>query len=155
MTPCTKLNIMYTLIVFYDHWTDDKYIRLQKSDDLAGLLNTLRTFQRTASQGVTFEVIDEMGQPINPPMKRESILEKAKELNIRILNPGKKGPEDEFDELVTEDEEELLRGEEEIDLEAMTKKELTTHAKEMGIKVPSKARKADIIELIENLEEDE
>jgi ribosomal protein L32E len=87
--------------------------------------------------------------------KRESILEKAKELNIRILNPGKKGPEDEFDELVTEDEEELLRGEEEIDLEAMTKKELTTHAKEMGIKVPSKARKADIIELIENLEEDE
>ena len=62
MTPCTKLNIMYTLIVFYDHWTDDKYIRLQKSDDLAGLLNTLRTFQRTASQGVTFEVIDEMGQ---------------------------------------------------------------------------------------------
>jgi large subunit ribosomal protein L32e len=87
--------------------------------------------------------------------KREAILEKAKELNIRILNPGKKGPEDEFDELVTEDEEELLRGEEEIDLEAMTKKELTTHAKEMGIKVPSKARKADIIELIENLEEDE
>jgi large subunit ribosomal protein L32e len=87
--------------------------------------------------------------------KRESILEKAKELNIRILNPGKKVPEDEFDELVTEDEEELLRGEEEIDLEAMTKKELTTHAKEMGIKVPSKARKADIIELIENLEEDE
>jgi large subunit ribosomal protein L32e len=88
--------------------------------------------------------------------KREAILEKAEELNIRILNPGRKGPEDEFEELVTEDEEELLGedDEEEIDLEAMTKKELTTHAKELGIKVPSKARKADIIELIENLEEE-
>lgn len=75
---------MYTLIVFFDHWTDDKYIRLQKSDDLAGLLNTLRTFQRTAaSQGVTFEVIDEMGQPINPPMKRESILDELfKEMGL-------------------------------------------------------------------------
>jgi large subunit ribosomal protein L32e len=88
--------------------------------------------------------------------KREAILEKAEELNIRILNLGRKGPEDEFEELVTEDEEELLGedDEEEIDLEAMTKKELTTHAKELGIKVPSKARKADIIELIENLEEE-
>lgn len=88
--------------------------------------------------------------------KREAILEKAEELNIRILNPGRKGPEDEFEELVTEDEEELLGedDEEEIDLEAMTKKELTTHAKELGIKVPSKARKTDIIELIENLEEE-
>ena len=45
--------------------------------------------------------------------------------------------------------------EEEIDLEAMTKKELTAHAKEMGIKVPSKTRKADIIELIENFEDEE
>lgn len=89
--------------------------------------------------------------------KREAILEKAEELNIRILNPGRKGPEDEFKELVTEDEEELLKedDEEEIDLEAMTKKELTAHAKEMGIKVPSKARKADIIELIENFEDEE
>jgi len=80
--------------------------------------------------------------------KREAILKKAETLNIRILNPGKKELEDEFKELVTEDEEE-------IDLDAMTKKELTAHAKEMGIKVPSKARKAEIIELIENYEEDE
>ena len=88
--------------------------------------------------------------------KREAILEKAEELNIRILNPGRKGPEAEFEELVTEDEEELLGedDEEEIDLKAMTKKELTAHATEMGIKVPSKARKADIIELIENLEDE-
>lgn len=89
--------------------------------------------------------------------KREAILEKAKELNIRILNPGKKELMDEFEELVTEDEEELPEEdhEEEIDLEAMTKKELTTYAKEMGIKVPSKARKAEIIELIENFEGEE
>ena len=89
--------------------------------------------------------------------KREAIIEKAEELNILILNPGKKGPEDEFEELVAEDEEELLEEDEEveIDLEAMTKKELTAHAKEMGIKVLSKARKADIIELIENYEDEE
>ncbi len=89
--------------------------------------------------------------------KRETILEKAEELNIRILNPGKRESKDEFEELVTEDEEELPEedDEEEIDLEAMTKKELTAHAKEMGIKVPSKARKADIIDLIENFEDGE
>ena len=88
--------------------------------------------------------------------KREAILEKAEELNIRILNPGKKEPKDEFDKLVTEDEEELLEeDDEEIDLEAITKKELTAHAKGMGIKVPSKATKADIIELIENIEDKE
>ena len=74
---------MYTLIVFYDHWTDDKYISLRKSDDLAGLLATCLEFQRVASQGVTFEVIDEMGQPINQPAKRESILDELfKEMGI-------------------------------------------------------------------------
>jgi large subunit ribosomal protein L32e len=89
--------------------------------------------------------------------KREAILEKAKKLDIRILNPGKKELMDEFEGLVTEDEEELPDEdyEEEINLEAMTKKELTAHAKKMGVSVPSKARKAEIIELIENFEDEE
>ncbi len=89
--------------------------------------------------------------------KREAILEKAEKLQIRILNPGKKELMDEFEELVTEDEEELPEEEleEEIDLEAMTKKELTAYAKELGIKVLSRARKAEIIELIESFEGEE
>ena len=89
--------------------------------------------------------------------KKEAILEKAKELNIRVLNPGEKELTDEFEELVAEDEEELPEEvyEEEIDLEAMTKKDLTAYAKEMGIKVPSKAKKAEIIELIESFEGEE
>jgi large subunit ribosomal protein L32e len=89
--------------------------------------------------------------------KREAILEKAKRLDIRILNPGNKELVDEFEGLVTEDEEELPSEdhEEEINLEVMTKKELTAQAKKMGIKVPSKARKAEIIELIENFDDEE
>jgi large subunit ribosomal protein L32e len=89
--------------------------------------------------------------------KREAILSKAEELDIHILNPGLGEPLDEFEELVTEDEEELIEEDyvEEIDLEAMTKKELTAYAKEMGIKVPSRARKAEIVELIQNHEEEE
>ena len=89
--------------------------------------------------------------------KREVILQKTEELDVHVLNPGVKDREDEFEELVTEDEEELLEEDyvDEIDLEAMTKKELTAYAKEMGIKVPSKARKAEIVELIQNHEEEE
>jgi large subunit ribosomal protein L32e len=89
--------------------------------------------------------------------KKEAILEKAKELDIRILNPGEKELVDVFEELVTEDEEELPEEgyEEDIDLESMTKKDLTAYAKEIGIKVPSRARKADIIELIESFEGEE
>jgi len=80
--------------------------------------------------------------------KREAMLEKAEKLGVRVLNLGVKAPEDEFEELVTEDEEE-------IDLEAMTKKELTAYANEIGIKVPSRARKAEIIELIQKFEDEE
>ncbi len=89
--------------------------------------------------------------------KREAILDKAEELDIHVLNLGVGKPLDEFEELVTEDEEELIEEDylEEIDLEAMTKKELTAYAKEMGIKVPSRARKAKIVELIQNHEEEE
>lgn len=89
--------------------------------------------------------------------KRETILDKAKELDIHVLNPGVGEPLDEFEELITEDEEELIEEDyvEEIDLEAMTKKELTAYAKEMGIKVPSRARKAEIVELIQTHEEEE
>jgi len=89
--------------------------------------------------------------------KREAILDKAKELDVHVLNSGVGEPLDEFEELVTEDDEELLEEDyvDEIDLESMTKKELTSHAKEIGIKVPSKARKAEIVELIQNHEEEE
>ena len=89
--------------------------------------------------------------------KREAMLDKAEELDIHVLNPGAKEREDEFEELVTEDEEELLEEDsiEKIDLEVMTTKELTAYAKEIGIKVPSKARKAEIVELIQNHEEEE
>ena len=88
--------------------------------------------------------------------KREAMLEKAEKLGVRVLNLGVKEPEDEFEELVTEDEEEPLEEDmEEIDLEAMTKKELTAYANEIGIKVPSKARKAEIIELIQKFEDEE
>jgi hypothetical protein len=89
--------------------------------------------------------------------KREAILEKAEELDVRVLNPGIKEPEDAFEELVTEDEEELLEEdhEEDLDLEDMTKKELKAYAKEIGVKVPSKARKAEIVELIQNYEDEE
>ena len=88
--------------------------------------------------------------------KREAMLEKAEKLGVRVLNLGVKEPEDEFEELVTEDEEEPLEEDmEEIDLEAMTKKELTAYANEIGIKVPSRARKAEIIELIQKFEDEE
>jgi len=88
--------------------------------------------------------------------KREAVLEKAEKLGVRVLNLGVKEPEDEFEELVTEDEEEPLEEDmEEIDLEAMTKKELTAYANEIGIKVPSRARKAEIIELIQKFEDEE
>jgi large subunit ribosomal protein L32e len=89
--------------------------------------------------------------------KREAILEKAKELNVHVLNPGIEEPLDEFEELVTEDDEELIEEDhiDEIDLEAMTKKELTAYADEIGIKVPSRARKAEIVELIRSHEEEE
>ncbi len=89
--------------------------------------------------------------------KREAILEKAEELDVHVLNPGVEAPLDEFEELVTEDEEELIEEDymDEIDLEAMTKKELTAYAEEMRIKVPSKARKAEIVELIRSHEEEE
>jgi large subunit ribosomal protein L32e len=89
--------------------------------------------------------------------KREAILEKAKELNVHILNPGIEEPLDEFEELVTEDDEELIEEDhiDEIDLEAMTKKELIAYADEIGIKVSSRARKAEIVELIRSHEEEE
>jgi large subunit ribosomal protein L32e len=88
--------------------------------------------------------------------KREAILEMAEELDIHVLNPGVEKPLDEFEELVTEDEELFEEDHlDEIDLEAMTKKELTAYAQEMGIKVPSKARKAEIVELILNYEDEE
>ncbi len=89
--------------------------------------------------------------------KREAILEKAEELDVRVLNPGVQEIEGAFEELVTEDEEELLEEDyvEEIDLEDMTKKELKAYAKEIGIKVPSKARKAEIVELIQSFEDEE
>ena len=38
--------------------------------------------------------------------KKETMLEKAKELKIRILNPGVTEPEDDFEDLDDEDEEE-------------------------------------------------
>jgi len=38
--------------------------------------------------------------------KKETLLEKAKELKIRILNPGVTEPEDDFEDLDDEDEEE-------------------------------------------------
>ncbi len=89
--------------------------------------------------------------------KREAILEKAEELDVRVLNPGVQEIEGAFEELVTEDEEELLEEDyvEEIDLEDMTKKELKAYAKEIGVKVPSKARKAEIVELIQSFEDEE
>ena len=87
--------------------------------------------------------------------KREAILETAEELDIHVLNPGVEKPLDEFEELVTEDEELFEDHLDEIDLEAMTKKELTAYAEEMGIKVPSKARKAELVELILNYEDEE
>jgi len=40
--------------------------------------------------------------------KKETMLEKAKELKIRILNPGVTEPEDDFEDLNDEDEEEEL-----------------------------------------------
>ncbi len=39
--------------------------------------------------------------------KKETMLEKAKELKIRILNPGVTEPEDDFEDLDDEDEEEV------------------------------------------------
>lgn len=88
--------------------------------------------------------------------KREAILAKAEELDIRVLNPGTGEAMDEFEELVTEDEEEALEKDhlDEIDLEAMTKEELTAYAQEMGVKVSSSARKAEIVELIRSQEEE-
>jgi large subunit ribosomal protein L32e len=89
--------------------------------------------------------------------KKEAMLEKAEKLGVRVLNLGAKEPRDEFEELVTEDEEGPLEEDyvEEIDLEAMTKKGLTAYANEIGIKVPSRARKSEIIELIQKFEDEE
>jgi large subunit ribosomal protein L32e len=46
--------------------------------------------------------------------KKETILAKAEELKIRILNPGVMEPEDDFEELNDEDEEENKSEEEEL-----------------------------------------
>ncbi len=46
--------------------------------------------------------------------KKETILAKAEELKIRILNPGVMEPEDDFEELNDEDEEEDKSEEEEL-----------------------------------------
>jgi large subunit ribosomal protein L32e len=46
--------------------------------------------------------------------KKETILAKAEELKIRILNPGVMEPEDDFEELDDEDEEEDKSEEEEL-----------------------------------------
>ena len=47
--------------------------------------------------------------------KKESIIAKAEELNIRILNPGLVEPEDDFEELEEEESEEEPEDEEEVD----------------------------------------
>ena len=66
---------MYTLIVSYDHWTDDKYIRLRKDKNLSSLLATCLEFQRVAQEGVTFDVIDLNGQSMIKPKQNTSLLD--------------------------------------------------------------------------------
>ena len=66
---------MYTLIVSYDHWTDDKYIRLRKDKNLSSLLATCLEFQRVAQEGVIFDVIDLNGQSMLEPKQTTSLLD--------------------------------------------------------------------------------
>ena len=66
---------MYTLIVSYDHWTDDKYIRLRKDKNLSSLLATCLSFQRVAQEGVIFDVIDLNGQSMLEPKQTTSLFD--------------------------------------------------------------------------------